>query len=78
MRGRVVASFVAFAAGGTPVGAPIVGWIADSFGPRWAVGAGAAAGLGAAVIGLTYLAKHPLSSEKGEAACRPRMPTSSP
>jgi MFS family permease len=78
MRGRVVAIFVAFAAGGTPVGAPIVGWIADSFGPRWAVGVGAAAGVGAAVIGLTYLAKHPLSSEKGEAACRPRMPTWSP
>ena len=68
MRGRVVAIFVAFAAGGTPVGAPIVGWIADSFGPRWAVGVGAAAGVGAAVIGLTYLAKHPLSSQKGEAA----------
>jgi MFS family permease len=78
MRGRVVAIFVAFAAGGTPIGAPIVGWIADSFGPRWAVGVGAAAGVGAAVIGLTYLANHPLCSEKGEAACRPRIPTSSP
>ena len=78
MRGRVVAIFVAFAAGGTPVGAPIVGWIADSFGPRWAVGVGAAAGVGAAVIGVTYLARHPLCSEKGEAACRPRMPTSLP
>jgi len=78
MRGRVVAIFVAFAAGGTPIGAPIVGWIADSFGPRWAVGVGAAAGVGAAVIGLTYLAKPALPTEKGEAACRPRMPTSSP
>jgi MFS family permease len=36
MRGRVTAILLAIALGGTPVGAPIVGWIADTFGPRWA------------------------------------------
>ena len=44
MRGRVIAILLAIALGGTPVGAPIVGCIADSFGPRFALGAGAASG----------------------------------
>ena len=45
MRGRVMAMRLAIALGGTPIGAPIVGWVADRFGPRWALGVGAAAGL---------------------------------
>lgn len=58
MRGRVIAILLAVALGGTPLGAPIVGWVADSFGPRWALGVGAASGLAAAVVGLVYLVKH--------------------
>ena len=57
MRGRVIAILLAIALGGTPVGAPIVGWIADTFGPRWALGAGAAAGLLAAAVAIVYLAR---------------------
>jgi MFS family permease len=55
MRGRVMAILLAIALGGTPIGAPIVGWIADTFGPRWALCVGAAAGFGAAVVGIYYL-----------------------
>jgi MFS family permease len=55
MRGRVMAMFMAIALGGTPIGAPIVGWVADRFGPRWALGLGAAGGLGAAFIGAFHL-----------------------
>ena len=58
MRGRVMAIFIAIALGGTPIGAPIVGWVADRFGPRWALGVGAAGGFGAAIVGIYYLAKH--------------------
>ena len=36
MRGRAMASRVGVALGGTPIGAPIVGWVADHLGPRWA------------------------------------------
>jgi MFS family permease len=53
MRGRVMAIRLAIALGGTPVGAPIAGWIADHWGPRWSIGLAAAAGLLAAAIG-TY------------------------
>jgi MFS family permease len=55
MRGRVTAILLAIALGGTPVGAPIVGWIADAFGPRWALGVGAASGLLAALVAFIYL-----------------------
>jgi MFS family permease len=55
MRGRVIAILLAVIAGGTPIGGPIVGWIADSFGPRWALGVGAASGLLAAGVALIYL-----------------------
>ncbi len=58
MRGRVMAIFMAIALGGTPLGAPIVGWVADTFGPRWALGVAAAAGFAAALVGLRYLAKY--------------------
>ncbi len=58
MRGRVMAIMMAIALGGTPIGAPIVGWVADRFGPRWAVCVGAAAGFSAALVGLSYLMRH--------------------
>jgi len=58
MRGRVMAIFLAIAMGGTPIGAPIVGWVADTFGPRWALGVGAVSGIAAAIVGIHYLAKY--------------------
>ncbi len=58
MRGRVMALRLAVALGGTPLGAPIAGWVADRFGPRWALGLGAVAGLAAAGVGILYLIRH--------------------
>ena len=59
MRGRVMALRLAIGVGATPIGAPIVGWVADAFGPRWALGVGAASGFASAIVAFTYLAKHP-------------------
>jgi MFS family permease len=58
MRGRVMAIRLAIALGCTPIGSPIVGWVADSYGPRWSLGLGAASGFAAAVVGLHYLRKY--------------------
>ena len=58
MRGRVMAIFLAIALGTTPVGAPIVGWVADRFGPRVALMVGGCAGFAAALVGLYYLVRH--------------------
>jgi MFS family permease len=58
MRGRVIALFLAIAVGATPIGAPLVGWVADTLGPRWALAVGAASGFAAVAVALRYLAKH--------------------
>jgi len=55
MRGRVIALRVGVALGGTPIGAPIVGWVADHLGPRWALGVGALAGILAVGVALYTL-----------------------
>jgi MFS family permease len=55
MRGRVIAILLAIALGGTPIGAPIVGWIADQFGARWALAVGAMSGILAAGVAFIYL-----------------------
>jgi hypothetical protein len=55
---RDTVSVLAIALGGTPVGAPIVGWVADTFGPSWSLGVGAASGFAAAIVGIHYLTKY--------------------
>jgi len=57
MRGRVMAIRMAIVMGGTPLGAPLVGWVADHFGPRQALGVGAVAGFLAALVGIIYVAR---------------------
>jgi MFS family permease len=52
MRGRVMALRVGVALGGTPIGAPIVGWVADHLGPRWGLAVGAASGIAAAGVAI--------------------------
>ncbi len=42
MRGRVMALYMMLVMGGTPLGAPIVGWVGATFGARWTlIGGGA-------------------------------------
>ncbi|WP_122818663.1 MFS transporter [Nocardioides pantholopis] len=35
MRGRVVALYMTIVMGGTPIGAPVVGWVGETYGARW-------------------------------------------
>ncbi|MDR3466010.1 MAG: MFS transporter [Xanthobacteraceae bacterium] len=75
MRGRVMALRIGIGLGGTPVGAPIVGWVADSFGPRWALGVGAASGFAAAVVAAGFLLRQ---SGRAEAGSGDPAPNSDP
>ena len=59
MRGRVMAIRVGVALGGTAIGAPIVGWVANRFGPRWALGVGASSGFAAALVAIYVLTRRP-------------------
>ncbi|AOI75809.1 MULTISPECIES: MFS transporter [Burkholderia] len=57
MRGRVMALRLAVALGGTPIGAPVAGWVANHLGPRWALGVGAASGFAAALVATHFVAR---------------------
>jgi MFS family permease len=55
VRGRVMALYMAIFLGGTPFGAPIIGWIGDTFGPRWTISIGTImVGLSLVVVGLWF------------------------
>jgi MFS family permease len=52
LRGRVMALYSVVFIGTTPIGAPVVGWVAQQFGPRAGVALGAVAILSTATVAL--------------------------
>jgi len=73
MRGRVMALYMAIFMGGTPVGAPIIGWIGDVFGPRWTIAIGTVA-VALALGGVSvWLARHENVRVSYETQRRPRF-----
>jgi MFS family permease len=53
MRGRVMSLYLICFMGGTPLGAPLIGWVAGAAGPRWGlIGGGIVCLLG--VVGLAF------------------------
>jgi MFS family permease len=67
-RGRVMALYIMVLMGGTAIGSPILGWVAESMGPRWAlIGGGAATVLGVlasvAMLQIRSRRKRAFSSE---------------
>jgi MFS family permease len=53
MRGRVMALYMAIFMGGTPLGAPVIGWIGQVWGARWTIGIGTVA-VGLMLIGTAF------------------------
>lgn len=49
LRGRVMALYMMVVLGTNPVGAPLVGWIGQTFGPRWSIGIGSVTALAVSV-----------------------------
>lgn len=49
MRGRVMSLFMMVFVGGTPLGAPVVGWVTDTYGPRIGFAAGGTVAMVAAI-----------------------------
>ncbi|MDQ1393976.1 MAG: hypothetical protein QOF30_2953 [Acidimicrobiaceae bacterium] len=59
MRGRVMALYGLVFLGSTPIGGPIVGWISQSFGPRYGLAVGGVATVAAAgAMGSVLLRRH--------------------
>lgn len=77
MRGRVMALYMAIFFGGTPLGAPIIGWVGDVLGPRWTIGIGAAA-VGVTLVGVSiWLGRHENVEVTYSSQRRPRVRVSS-
>ena len=45
MRGRVMSLYLIVFLGATPIGSPVVGWVAETFGARWSIGIGSISAL---------------------------------
>ena len=79
MRGRVVALYMMIFIGGTPIGAPLIGWVGEAFGARWTlIAGGLLTVVGSGASALLYLrAERRRSRDPGpvvalpEAAVRP-------
>ena len=66
MRGRVLALQAMLFLGSTPIGGPIVGWVAEQFGARWSLALGSTAALAAGAWGLSMLRR--MAAAPGPAA----------
>jgi len=54
MRGRVMSLYMVVVLGATPIGSPLVGWVGQAFGARWAIGIGALASLAVALAAAIW------------------------
>lgn len=58
LRGRVMALYLMIFMGGTPLGAPVVGWVGETFGARWTlVGGGLITLVGVGLATIVYLVR---------------------
>jgi MFS family permease len=74
LRGRVMALYSVVFLGSTPIGAPLVGWLAESAGPRWALVLGALAALATAAGARIAFARAGLPTRRaGTASAVPAL-----
>ena len=73
MRGRVMALWTVAFMGSTPVGGPIVGWIGEHVGPRWALATGGLACLVAATYGVRQQRQTTLAANEPWVAASARI-----
>lgn len=55
MRGRVMSLYMAIFMGGTPIGAPIIGWVGEEFGARWTIAVGGLVSVAVALVAVVYV-----------------------
>ncbi|MDR1394412.1 MAG: MFS transporter [Bifidobacteriaceae bacterium] len=58
IRGRVLSIYMMVFLGATPIGSPIVGWVADTWGPRWSIAIGSIAAALVGVAAMIWAKKH--------------------
>lgn len=73
MRGRVMSLYMAVFLGATPVGSPVVGWIAETFGARWAIGIGSISAILVAGVAALWAMRHWHVQVRYRLAARPHL-----
>ncbi len=73
MRGRMIALYMAVFAGGTPIGAPIIGWVGEVFGARWTIAVGGLVALVCAGVATLVLLRVQGRSVSVQLTPRPRV-----
>src|SRR5690625_2278221 len=58
VRGRVMSLYLMVFFAANPVGAPVVGWIAENWGARWSIGVGAIASILIAIAAAIWVKRH--------------------
>ena len=73
IRGRVMALYIMVLLGANPIGAPVVGWIGEFFGPRWAIGIGSITALLVSLGAAIWVKRHWHLEISYRFADRPRL-----
>jgi MFS family permease len=66
VRGRVMGIYMLVFLGGTPLGSPLLGWVGQHFGPRWALLIGGVLSGAAAIVGAYVLARLARRRDSGQ------------
>ncbi|WP_281246180.1 MFS transporter [Nocardioides exalbidus] len=78
VRGRVMALYMMIFMGGTPLGAPIIGWIGHEYGARWTlVGGGLMTIAGVALSAIMYLRLQRARHQRADEVAEPVVETAS-
>lgn len=73
MRGRVMSLYMAIFMGGTPVGAPLIGWVGETFGAPWTIAIGGISALAVSAVALLYIARTHHLSVRYRRSLRPHL-----
>ena len=70
-RGRVMALYMTIVMGGTPLGSPVIGWVGETFGPRWTLILGGVlvivgAGLASSLLLRSNARRRPVADDRVE------------
>ena len=71
LRGRVMAIYMMVMQGGTPIGAPIVGWVGQVFGARWTLIGGGGITLIGVILTVAIMARRGGITVRGQISLRP-------
>jgi MFS family permease len=68
-----MALYITVLFGGTPVGAPVVGWLAQEYGPRWSLVLGGMVTAASALLAGVLLARRANITVRASVFPRPRL-----